>query len=364
MTTLDEVPGVAPRYDIARITLGVTCLVAMIAGTLWIMRPFLGAIIWGATIAVATWPLMLRLEGGLGGRRALTVTVMTVLMLLLFVVPIVASVAVVVANVDEIVAWGNALATMTIPPPPAWVEQLPLVGSIIANQWQEIAARPSAIATTLAPYARTLAGWLVGFLGGIALLFVELVLITAIAAYLYARGERAALFAHRFAARLAGTRGAHAVALAGAAIRGIAMGVVLTALIQGALAGVGLVVTGVPFAPILTVVGIFLAIAQIGVLPVLAGAVGWLYWTGSPGWATGLLIWSLFVVSIDNVLRPILIRRGADLPLPLIFAGVLGGIFGFGIVGIFIGPVVLGVTYTLLLDWVHGAEAEALPPQA
>ncbi len=131
----------------------------------------------------------------------------------------------------------------------------------------------------------------------------------------------------------------------------------LTALIQGFLAGLGLVVTGVPFAAILTVVCVFLAIAQIGVLPVLACAVGWMYWTGSPAWATGLLMWSLFVVSIDNVLRPVLIRRGADLPLPLIFAGVLGGIVGFGIVGIFIGPVVLGVTYTLLLDWVKRGEA-------
>jgi predicted PurR-regulated permease PerM len=141
------------------------------------------------------------------------------------------------------------------------------------------------------------------------------------------------------------------------------MGVVVTALIQGLLAGLGLVVTGVPFAAILTVVCVFLAIAQIGVLPVLACAVAWMYWTGSPAWATGLLVWTLFVVSIDNVLRPVLIRRGADLPLPLIFAGVLGGIVGFGIVGIFIGPVVLGVTYTLLVDWVKGGETTAAPGQ-
>ena len=358
----DEVARLTPRHDIARITLGVTCLVGMIVGTLWVMRPFLGAIIWGATIAVATWPMMLRLEGQLGGRRGLTVTVMTVLMLLVFVAPIAVSVGVVVANVDQIVAWGNSLATMTIPPPPAWVEDLPFVGRSIAQQWSEIAARPSAITGTVAPYARAMVGWFVGFLGSIALLFVELLLITGIAAYLYARGEAAADFAHRFAERLAGLRGGRAVALAGAAIRGIAMGVVLTALIQGFLAGLGLVVTGVPFAPILTVVCVFLAIAQIGVLPVLACAVGWMYWTGSPAWATGLLIWSLFVVSIDNVLRPILIRRGADLPLPLIFAGVLGGIFGFGIVGIFIGPVVLGVTYTLLVDWVAAGQPEAVPP--
>jgi predicted PurR-regulated permease PerM len=364
MSDMPPAGRAAASHDVARITLGVTCLVGMIVGTLWVMRPFVGGIIWGATVAIATWPLMLRLERSLGGRRALTVTVMTVIMLLIFVVPIAASVGVVVANVDQIVAWGNALATLTIPPPPAWVERIPFVGSSIAQQWSDIAARPSAITANLTPYARTLAGWLVGFLGGIALLFVELMLITGIAAYLYARGEGAAEFAHRFAARLAGARGERAVTLAGASIRGIAMGVVLTALIQGFLAGLGMVLTGVPFAPILSVVCMFLAIAQVGVLPVLACAVGWMYWTGSHGWATGLLIWSLFVVSIDNVLRPVLIKRGADLPLPLIFAGVLGGIFGFGIVGIFIGPVVLGVTYTLLVDWVNSGEPEAPAPQS
>ena len=348
--------------DLARITLGVTCLVGMIVGTLWIMSPFLGAVIWAITIVVATWPLLMRVEAGLSGRRVLSATVMTILLLAIFVVPLGLGVGVIVANVDVIVAWIGSLGSMTIPPPPGWVESIPLVGRTIAQQWLEVASKPALIGNALAPHTRTLVGWLLGLLGSIALLALELFLITGIAAYLYFQGEGAAQFAHRFAHRLAGSRGERAVTLAGAAIRGIAMGVIVTALIQGLLAGIGLAVAGVPFAAVLTVAGVFLAIAQVGVLPVLGPAVGWLYWKGDPLWGTVLLVWAVFVMGMDNVLRPILIRRGADLPLPLIFAGVLGGIVGFGIIGIFIGPVVLGVTYTLLLDWVGAAESPAPPP--
>jgi predicted PurR-regulated permease PerM len=95
-----------------------------------------------------------------------------------------------------------------------------------------------------------------------------------------------------------------------------------------------------------------LAIAQIGVVPVMALVVAWLYWSGNPAWGTGMLVWTLLVGSIDNILRPLLIRRGADLPLVLILAGVLGGLLAFGVVGLFVGPVVLAVAYTELVAWV------------
>jgi predicted PurR-regulated permease PerM len=96
-----------------------------------------------------------------------------------------------------------------------------------------------------------------------------------------------------------------------------------------------------------------LCIAQIGPVLVLAPAVAWLYWSGDTGWGTFLLVWTLVVVSLDNILRPYLIKKGADLPLLLIFAGVIGGLISFGLVGIFVGPVVLAVTYTLIDAWVR-----------
>lgn len=359
----DESPRTAPVRDLGRTTLGVACLAAMIVGTLWIIAPFLGPMIWATTIVVATWPTMRTLEKRLGDRRTFAVLAMTVLLLLCFIIPLTLTVVVIVMNVDPIVAWVTSLVSLGLPPPPAWLDGVPLVGHTLAAKWREIVSAPGDVAAGLAPYARTAVGWFVSLVGGAARLAVELLLIVAIAAYLYARGEVAAEFVYRFARRLAGPRGERSVALAGGAIRGIALGVIVTALVQALLAGIGLAVTGVPYASVLTAVTVLLAIAQVGTVPVLGPAVAWLYWTGHPGWATALLVWTVVVVSIDNVLRPLLIRRGADLPLPLIFAGVLGGIIGFGIIGIFIGPVVLAVTYTLLVDWIKSGDEGAAPAQ-
>jgi predicted PurR-regulated permease PerM len=169
---------------------------------------------------------------------------------------------------------------------------------------------------------------------------------------LYARGEAAAALARRFAARLAAERGEGAVHLAGQAIRAVALGVVVTAVLQTLLGWLGLAVAGIPFASLLAAVMLLLAIAQIGVVPVMLCAVAWLYWKDQTGTAIALLVWTLFVGAIDNIIRPILIKQGADLPLLLIFAGVIGGLLSLGLVGLFLGPVVLGVSYTLLRAWI------------
>jgi predicted PurR-regulated permease PerM len=158
-----------------------------------------------------------------------------------------------------------------------------------------------------------------------------------------------------FARKLADERGDRMVVLAGQAIRGVALGVVVTALVQSILGGVGLVIAGVPFAAVLTAIMFALCIAQLGPIIVLAGATVWAYSSLGTGWGTFMLVWTLVVGTLDNFLRPVLIRRGADLPLLLIFAGVIGGLVAFGIVGIFVGPVVLAVAYTLLDDWVATA---------
>jgi len=150
--------------------------------------------------------------------------------------------------------------------------------------------------------------------------------------------------------------------LAGQAVRGVALGVVVTALAQSVLGGVGLAVAGIPFAAVLTAVMFMLAIAQIGPLLVLIPSVVWLYWSNSTGWGTFLLVWTLVVGTMDNFLRPILIKKGADLPLLLIFAGVVGGLIAFGLIGIFVGPVVLAVAHKLLSAWVDEEFTEVGSP--
>ena len=169
---------------------------------------------------------------------------------------------------------------------------------------------------------------------------------------MYAHGELAAVTASRLGRRLGGVQGEALVQLAGQAIRGVALGVGLTAAVQAVLGGVGLVVAGIPFAGLHTVVMFVLCVAQIGMLPVLIPAVIWVYWTGHPVMGTVFLIWSLAASLIDNVLRPVLVRRSADLPLLLIFLGVIGGLIEFGLLGLFVGPVVLAVVYTLLINWI------------
>jgi predicted PurR-regulated permease PerM len=142
--------------------------------------------------------------------------------------------------------------------------------------------------------------------------------------------------------------------LAGKAVRGIVLGVVVTALVQAAVGGVGLFIVGVPAAALLTAVMSILCLAQLGPLLVLIPAIIWLYWSGQAAWGTVLLVFSAVAGTIDNVIRPFLIKKGADLPLLLIFPGVIGGLIAFGIIGLFIGPVALAVTYTLLKAWVSG----------
>ena len=196
------------------------------------------------------------------------------------------------------------------------------------------------------------------------MMIVQFLLTVVIAAILYSGGETMADAVRRFVRRLAGQRGDDVTVLAGKAIRGVALGVGLTALAQSVLGGIGLAVAGVPAATVLTAVMLLLCIAQLGPGLVLVPAVIWLFWSGETLWGTLLLVWTVIVGTMDNFLRPLLIRKGADLPLLLIFAGVIGGLLAFGIIGLFIGPVVLAVTYTLLGAWVADtpAGAEGKPP--
>jgi predicted PurR-regulated permease PerM len=192
-------------------------------------------------------------------------------------------------------------------------------------------------------------------------MFVQFLLTVIIAAVLFSGGETAARGVKRFARRLAGQQGEDAAVLAAKTIRGVALGIVLTAVIQSLLAGIGFAVTGVPAGVLLAAVIFIFALAQLPPFLVMAPAVIWLYWKGDPVWGTVLLVWTIVVSAIDNVLRPLLIRKGVDLPLLMIFTGVIGGLIAFGIVGLFIGPVVLAVVYRLIEAWVAGGEDEPAP---
>ncbi|MCP5286480.1 MAG: AI-2E family transporter YdiK [Burkholderiaceae bacterium] len=355
-----DAPGDA-RLALAQTTLGVLALAALIVSALWVLRPFVGPAIWAAMVVIATWPLMRRVQALAGGRRWLATTVMSLALLLLFVVPLVVAIVTIVGNVDRIVEWAKLAASFRMAEPPAWLATLPVVGPMLVDLWQSlVAAGVDGLLERLAPYAGNLTRWFVSEVGSLGYLIVQFLGTVAIAAVMYQGGEAWAATVLRIGERLGGSRGRHVVELAGDAVRGVALGVGVTALVQSLLGGLALKIAGVPLAGLLTAVMLMLCLAQVGPLPVLLAAVGWLFWQGDTPWAIALLVAAVVVGTIDNVIRPVLIRLGADLPMLLILAGVIGGLFAFGLVGIFVGPVVLAVAWTLLAAWIGDEDVLAL----
>jgi len=347
------------QRDLTRVIFAVIFVVALIGSSIWILRPFLGPMVWATSIVVATWPMMITVQDWLWGKRSLALAVMTLLLLCILIVPLTLAIGTIVSNADEIVDWTKSLAAFKTPSPPEWVASLPLVGAKAVELWRHIAAAGlQELAPRAAPYAGSVIKWFAGQVGGVGILLVEFLLTIILAAAMYANGERATARIMRFGRRLAGAGGENAVLLAGQTIRGVALGVVVTALAQAIWSGVGLAIAGVPYAAVLTAVMLLLSIAQIGVVPVLGTVVVWLYWTGDSTWGTFLLVWTILAATMDNFLRPMLIKRGADLPLLLVFAGVVGGLLAFGLIGIFVGPVILAVANTLLAAWIDDAAAD------
>lgn len=348
------------KQDLTRTTLSVLFIGGLIAATFWILAPFLPSVIWATMIVVATWPVMRRAQQRLWGRRGLAVLVMTILVLLLFVVPLFLAIATILGNADDIKDWFRSLSGFHLPPAPAWIRELPFFGEQAAKAWDRLADNGMhELVAKFAPYAGSTAKWVAAEVGGIGLVVVQFLLTVALTAMMYAGGEEAAAAIRRFGLRLGGARGESAIVLAGEAIRAVALGVGITAAVQSVLGGIGLAVAGVPFAFLLTAAMFVLCIAQLGPSLILVPAVVWLYWSDQSGWGTFLLVWTVIVTSLDNVLRPMLIRMGADLPLLLILAGVIGGLLSAGLVGIFVGPVVLAVSYTLFEAWIGDGDSPA-----
>jgi predicted PurR-regulated permease PerM len=339
--------------EITRILLTILLIAMLVAGSFWVLIPFLGALIWATSIVVATWPLLLWVQKKTGGRRSIAVAIMTLLVLLAFILPFAVAVSALLEAAQRGPDTVRAFLADGLGPPPQWVQAIPVVGARAALRWQELAAGgPDAIVETLRPYVRTAATGAISLTGGLGVILVHVLITLILVGILYSQGEVAARGVLAFAHRIGRERGEETVVLAGQAVRSVALGVIVTALVQALLAGLGLAVAGVPYAAVLTFIAFVLGIAQLGPLLILAPAVIWLYWTGSAGWATALLIWSIPVIALDNILRPILIRRGVQLPMLLIIGGVVGGLIAFGVLGLFVGPVILAATWTLTKAWV------------
>lgn len=352
----------ADTLDLTKTTLAVLFIVTLMAASVWIVRPFLTSFIWAAMIVIATWPALLWLQAHLTKRRGAAVAVMLFLILVVVVAPFLFAVLTIIGNGDDIAQWVRTLADARLPAPPAWVEHIPLAGKSVASKWEHfISLSNEEIATQLAPLTRKATRWFVAQAGGFIVIILQFFLMVIISGALYAKGEAVSGGVRRFARRLAGRHGEEAAVLAAKAIRGVALGVVVTAMIQSVIGGIALAATGIPAVALLMAVMFILCLAQLGPALVMIPAAIWLYSTDGVLWGTFLLVLAIAAQVIDNFIRPVLIKKGVDLSLFLIIPGVIGGLVAFGVVGLFIGPVVLAVTFILLKVWIRQGESDGAP---
>lgn len=340
--------------DVTRSVLSVLFIAILLAACFWVLNPFLSAIIWAAMIVIASWPLMLSIQSKLGGRRSLAVLVMTLLLLGILIIPLTLAITTVIEKSQDLFDNRQTLASFKVPPPPEWLHSIPIKGEQLSVTWQEYSQLSSEeLYEKVAPYSRKIVGWFLTQAGSVGMLLMHCFLTVIISAIMYANGETAAKGIRLFCRRLAGQPGEDAIVLAANAVRGVAIGIVGTALIQSVLGGIGLVIAGIPAAAVLTAIMLLFCVAQIGPGLIMIPVTIWLFTQDQTSWGIFMTVCSVIVCTIDNFIRPFLIKKGADLPLLLIFAGVIGGLISFGLIGLFIGPVTLAVTYTLLKEWVN-----------
>jgi len=323
--------------------LGLLCLL--------VLRPFISAALWAVVLCFTTWPMFLRLEEMLGGRRTLSSLIATLFLAAIIILPVAILGATLADNVSGLVAASQRLIQEGPPSPPDWVASVPLVGSHIADYWnyldQSSSIRLHELARLL-PAAKSIVVW-----GGAALAegIFQIALSLLIAFFFYRDGHAAAAQLHAALHRIAGERGDRLLDLAGATIRAVVYGVLGTALLQGVVGAIGFAVAGVPGAVSLGFITFALSFLPGGPAIVAAPAAFWLYRQGSLPWAIFMMAWGVMVGTLDNVVKPLLISRGGSTPMILVMLGVLGGAISFGVIGMFLGPTLVALGYSLFEQW-------------
>lgn len=339
-------------------------LVLLVLACLQIILPFLGALAWAAIIAISVWPAFVWLTAKLGGRPVLAAGICTFVLFVLLVLPF----AVLTATLGQAVPQvGTLIKELTLaigPEPPDWLSGLPLVGDLIRDTWSTAVTDASVLIRRALPAAEEAGVWALAQGASLALVLLQFIFAILIAGVMLVTADRFADLAQRLVFRLQMDEGGPIIGIVVSTVRSVSIGLVGTASIQALVAALGFGLAGVPGIAVLGFATFLLALIQMPTLLVWAPAAAWLYHTGETGHAIFLAIWGLLLVNtVDNFLRPYLISRGAKLPFALILMGVLGGLLAWGMVGLFIGPTLLAVAYSLVRTWIGVAqEAVAVTP--
>ena len=338
------------------VSVHVGLLVLLAAACLFILRPFVPLVAWGIIIAIAAYPVYMKVQRLVGGRSRLAAILCTLALLALLIIPLVLLTGSLVDGIQSVTARIRG-GTPIIPPPPDRVETWPLVGVPLKRAWDLASTNLSAVVQRFAPQIKALIPQLLTASAGIGLAALQWILSIILAGVLLGNSTSGAKAARLLANRLFGDRGPEFEQLAGSTIRSITTGIIGVAFIQAAFAGVGFLVAGLPAAGLWAVIFLVAAVLQLGVV-VLVPAVIYMFAIASTTKAVIFLIWCIIVGLMDNVLEPLLLGRGAAVPMAVVFLGAIGGFVAMGIIGLFVGAIVLSVGYKLFVAWIEPETVE------
>ena len=337
------------------VSIHVGLMVLLTAACLMIMLPFLPLVAWGIIIAIAVFPAYRRLRSLVGGRENLAAVLFTLLFLAILIVPIALLADTMVEGVQTLALRVKA-GTLGIPLPPASVRTWPMIGAPLQKLWTQASTNLTGLLESLTPQIKELVPEVLSASAGFGLTVLQFVLSILVAGVLLANASGCATATRSLSNRLFGDWGPEFEDLAGSTIRSVTNGILGVAVIQSVLAGLGFLVAGLPGAGLWTLIFLFAAILQAGVL-VLVPAVIYMFAIASTTKAVLFLLWCVVVALIDNVLKPLLLGRGVAVPIVVVFLGAIGGFIAMGIIGLFVGAIVLSVGYKLFLAWLEGPVA-------
>jgi predicted PurR-regulated permease PerM len=317
-----------------------------------IVEPFIIPILWGMIIAIASYPLYRWMQVKLGGRAKLAAIAFTLVALALLITPTVMLMGT-VADTTQALSRELQDGSLTIPPPPASVREWPLIGEELSAFWSGASENLGATLTSIAPHLKEAAGWLLSTAAGAGVGILQFVISIIIAGVILANAVSFGEFLKTLARRLTGDRGDEFAMLASKTVRSVAQGVLGVALIQSLLAGVGLLAVGVPGAGLWALLVLLLAIVQLPPILILAPIILYVFSVSSTTVAVIFMIWSILVSMSDAFLKPLLLGRGVEVPMLIILVGAIGGMIYSGIIGLFVGAVVLALGYELFRAWLE-----------
>ena len=345
-------PAEKNTYDLLKLILNLLLIGLLIIITYRVVEAFLFGFFWAVMVVIATWPLMIKIQKKMFNKRWLSLTIMALILALVCIIPFLLIISSVAQNGHHLIEWAKSLSHHELPTFD-WLESIPTFGPELHQSWLNIIKTDgSDLVSSIQPYIGTLIGWLLSQVTNISIFIFHAGVMIIFSLLLFLKGEMITKYVYLFANRLSKQYGAITVTLAGQSIRAVALGVVVTAITLALIGGISFIVTKMPLAGVLTLVLFICCVAQIGPVIVMLGCIIWQFWNGHTLYGIILIVVAIILTTLDSVMRAYLIKKGADLPFLLILFGVIGGLLSFGLMGLFIGPVVLALTYKIIQTWI------------